>query len=171
MHLLYASECESYKSSQQAVDAPSHRASRTLSAPRAMGRADRASQLVATAGCILAAQPVWSFFVPSKVAFNSGGTSLLQQTQTTTCATHKGGVGVNLGYFCRRENYHAKAKARSRMTRGSVTMERPTGRFQTLAKPKFDPENPNAVLGEIQVPGLEQAMLSERTSSQRLLSS
>lgn len=35
-------------------------------------------------------------------------------------------------------------------------MERPSGQFQRLAKPKFDPDNPNAVLGEIAVPGLKQ---------------
>ena len=40
--------------------------------------------------------------------------------------------------------------------RGDVTMERPSGQFQRLAKPKFDPDNPNAVLGEIAVPGLSQ---------------
>lgn len=35
-------------------------------------------------------------------------------------------------------------------------MERPSGKFNRLAKPKFDRNNPNAVLGEIKVPGLEQ---------------
>lgn len=40
--------------------------------------------------------------------------------------------------------------------RGDVTMERPSGQFQRLAKPKFDPDNPNAVLGQVAVPGLKQ---------------
>lgn len=35
-------------------------------------------------------------------------------------------------------------------------MERPSGKFNRLAKPAFDRNNPNAVLGEIKVPGLEQ---------------
>lgn len=35
-------------------------------------------------------------------------------------------------------------------------MERPSGQFQRLAKPKYDKSNPNAVLGEVTVPGLEQ---------------
>eukprot|EP00904_Undaria_pinnatifida_P003706 jgi/Undpi1/13336/HiC_scaffold_8.g02995.m1 len=39
-------------------------------------------------------------------------------------------------------------------------MERPSGQFQRLAKPKFDPDNPNAVLGEVAVPGLRQGCRS-----------
>lgn len=35
-------------------------------------------------------------------------------------------------------------------------MERPSGKFNRLAKPAFDRDNPNAVLGEVRVPGLEQ---------------
>lgn len=35
-------------------------------------------------------------------------------------------------------------------------MERPSGKFNRLAKPAFDRNNPNAVLGEVTVPGLEQ---------------
>ena len=35
-------------------------------------------------------------------------------------------------------------------------MERPSGKFNRLAKPAFDRDNPNAVLGEVTVPGLEQ---------------
>lgn len=40
--------------------------------------------------------------------------------------------------------------------RGGLVMERPSGKFNKLAKPAFDRENPNAVLGEVAVPGLEQ---------------
>lgn len=35
-------------------------------------------------------------------------------------------------------------------------MERPSGKFNRLAKPAFDRDNPNAVLGEVTVPGLQQ---------------
>lgn len=35
-------------------------------------------------------------------------------------------------------------------------MERPSRQFNRLAKPAFDRDNPNAVLGEVKVPGLEQ---------------
>lgn len=52
--------------------------------------------------------------------------------------------------------------SRGRCTSGQVTMERATGKFQKLAKPKFDPDNPNAVLGEIEVPGLKQVNGSSR---------
>lgn len=41
-------------------------------------------------------------------------------------------------------------------------MERPSGQFNRLAKPKFDRDNPNAVLGEVTVPGLEQVMAESR---------
>lgn len=47
-------------------------------------------------------------------------------------------------------------------------MERATGRFQRLAKPKFDPQNPNAVLGEIKVPGLEQVRALPRSEETRV---
>lgn len=35
-------------------------------------------------------------------------------------------------------------------------MERPSGKFNRLAKPAFDRDNPNAVLGEVAVPGLQE---------------
>lgn len=40
--------------------------------------------------------------------------------------------------------------------RGGLVMERPSGKFNRLAKPPFDRDNPNAVLGEVTVPGLQQ---------------
>lgn len=53
-------------------------------------------------------------------------------------------------------------------TRGTVIMERATGKFQRLAKPKFDPQNPNAVLGEVKVPGLEQVRALPRSEETRV---
>ncbi|CAM9861868.1 unnamed protein product, partial [Hapterophycus canaliculatus] len=50
-------------------------------------------------------------------------------------------------------------RCRSR-ARGDVTMERPSGQFNRLAKPAFDRDNPNAVLGEVTVPGLEQVCMT-----------
>ncbi|CAM9542434.1 unnamed protein product [Scytosiphon promiscuus] len=45
-------------------------------------------------------------------------------------------------------------------TRGYLAMERPSGQFNRLAKPAFDRDNPNAVLGEVDVPGLEQVCMA-----------
>ncbi|CAM9615421.1 unnamed protein product, partial [Discosporangium mesarthrocarpum] len=49
---------------------------------------------------------------------------------------------------------------RSRNRRTGLVMERPSGEFQRLDKPPFNPENPNAVLGSIEVPGIEQVCFS-----------
>lgn len=61
----------------------------------------------------------------------------------------------------------AVSKGRARR-RGDVTMERPSGQFQRLAKPKFDPDNPNAVLGEIAVPGLRQVSSTHARTNVRI---
>eukprot|EP00903_Cladosiphon_okamuranus_P015357 g14183.t1 len=42
-------------------------------------------------------------------------------------------------------------------------MERPSGKFNRLAKPAFDRDNPNAVLGEVSVPGLQQVCMAAQT--------
>lgn len=111
----------------------------------------RASVLVTTAVCLLGIpKPVSPFFLPSKVA------SLNFQLQRTARG----------GHFCQTHHDHVLAAAgalrgrklaqRASKTTEGITMERARGKFKSLAKPKFDRNNPNAVLGEIEVPGLEQ---------------
>ncbi|CAM9303760.1 unnamed protein product [Ectocarpus sp. 13 AM-2016] len=55
------------------------------------------------------------------------------------------------------------SRCRQSRARGGVTMERPSGQFNRLAKPAFDRDNPNAVLGEVKVPGLEQVCMVAQT--------
>lgn len=105
-----------------------------------------ASVLVATATCLLGITKIGSsFFLPSKVACLDA-----QLQRVARC-----------GHCCQTHNDHdtvfSRKRAHRRAKTHSVTMERARGKFKSLAKPKFDRNNPNAVLGEITVPGLEQA--------------
>lgn len=88
---------------------------------------------------------VCSFFSPAAIA-------------TSSCPSSRFWAAAGGG-----QDQHALRSAGPRASRcrqsrasGGVTMERPSGQFNRLAKPAFDRDNPNAVLGEVKVPGLEQ---------------
>ena len=154
-----------------------------------MRSADRARRwslsAVATFACFLSTlAPVSPFFLPpgpTAAACRSKGKSFVSCSRTfagTSFFPHDAAAAVGLLFEEQRlklysdgdrpsDEVAAVSKGRARR-RGGVTMERPSGQFQRLAKPKFDPDNPNAVLGEIAVPGLKQVSSTHARAHQRL---
>ena len=85
---------------------------------------------------------VSSFFSPF-VPTNASPTSCALRSSTRFSTAFRTGHG----------GLRSSCRARAR---GGLVMERPSGKFNRLAKPAFDRDNPNAVLGEVTVPGLQQ---------------
>lgn len=123
---------------------------------------------VATCACFLSTlAPASPFFLPAGpptgAACRSKGKLFVSCSPLagTTCVPLVSGLlseKQRLLYSGRDRSFDEAASSSNggARRRGGVTMERPSGQFQRLAKPKFDPDNPNAVLGEVAVPGLRQ---------------
>lgn len=117
-----------------------------------------ASLLVAAVLCLLAAEPASSFFPSSANARTIRNLSPWARVHVRHQVDNKHSrkcVVVSKDRHIR----NTPPRGYGRVGRATITMERASGRFQRLAKPKFDRNNPNAVLGKVEVDGLEQARL------------